>query len=404
MNQKSVGTTISQLRKNNGLTQSQLAEQLGVSDKTISKWENGLGFPEVTQFPQLAKLFGVSVDYIMTGERKGIAIAGNILTDLVKSIDRYPDIGMLVTINSVSQAVGGCVPNTAINLAKIEKNIPISAIGRVGDDANGNYVISRLQRYGIDTEGVIVSSKYPTSFTDVMSMPSGERTFFHTRGANLEFSPDDINLNALNCRILHIGYILLLDMFDKEDAEYGTVMARFLHDAQEKGVLTSIDAVSESNADYAAKLLPALKYCDYAILNEIEACSVWNINPYKEDGSIDIDAIRETMIRMADAGVREKVVVHSKKAGFCYNSKTGEFTVVPSLKIPAEEIKGSVGAGDSYCSACLYSIYEGLSDKEMLEFSSAAAACNLFAENSIDGMKPKEEILKMFDKYGRQTI
>ena len=43
-------------------------------------------------------------------------------------------------------------------------------------------------------------------------------------------------------------------------------------------------------------------------------------------------------------------------------------------------------------------------NKEILDFASAAAACNLFAENSIDGMKPAEEIKNMAAKYGRKEI
>ena len=70
--------------------------------------------------------------------------------------------------------------------------------------------------------------------------------------------------------------------------------------------------------------------------------------------------------------------------------------------IPKSEMKGSVGAGDSFCAASLYGIYKGMSDQEIIEFASAAAACNLFAENSIDGMLPYEEILKVAEKYGRE--
>ena len=163
MDAKSIGYTIAALRRRQNLTQSQLAERLKVSDKTVSKWENGLGYPEITQFPALAELFGVSIDYIMTGERKGIALAGNILADLVKTIKEYPRIGMLSSIRSVRRSVGGCVPNTGIDLAKIDRSIPLSAIGRVGDDDDGRYVLSQLQRRGIDTGRVRVSSTAPTS-------------------------------------------------------------------------------------------------------------------------------------------------------------------------------------------------------------------------------------------------
>jgi len=404
MDAKGIGASIASLRKKIGLTQAELAAKLNISDKAVSRWENGLGYPEVTQFPSLASIFGVTVDFLMTGERKGIVIAGNALADIVKNIDAYPNLGMLSNITSISQAVGGCAPNTAINLAKIDRSIPISVIGKIGDDDYGRFLLSQMSHYGIDCAKMVISQDKNTSFSDVMSLPSGDRTFFHSRGANADFCPEDIDISSLNCSILHIGYILLLDAFDAEDKEYGTVMARFLHSVQQKGIKTSIDVVSDSTADYKAKIVPALKYCDYAVMNEVESGMISDLDAYNEDGSLNIENIRKTMELMASFGVKEKIIIHCKQAGFCLNVPTGNFTVVPSLEIPSEEIKGSVGAGDAYCSGCLYSIYNNLDDRKMLEFASSAAACNLFAENSIDGMKNKSEIEKLADKYGRRTI
>ena len=89
MDAKSIGAAIARLRKKAGLTQAEFAAKLNISDKAVSRWENGIGFPEVTQFPAIAAMFGISVDQLMMGERKGIAIAGNILVDIVKEIDKY---------------------------------------------------------------------------------------------------------------------------------------------------------------------------------------------------------------------------------------------------------------------------------------------------------------------------
>ncbi len=404
MDAKVIGATIARLRRKNGLTQAALADMLSVSAKTVSKWENGLGFPEVVQFPPLAQIFGVSIDYLMNGSKRGMVIAGNILTDIVKTVDCYPEKGMLANVTSISRAVGGCAPNTAIDLAKIDRRIPISVLGRVGDDEYGRFLISTLSRHGIDTEGVLISPETPTSFSDVISMPTGERTFFHARGANAEFAPEDVDIASLGCGLLHIGYIHLLDTFDRFDDEHGTVMASFLKRVQERGIKTSIDVVSDSTADYKARIVPTLKYTDYAILNEIESCAIWGIDPRNSDGSVNIDNIRRTMEMMVESGVREKVIVHSKEAGFCLDVASGEFTVVPSLKIPEDEIKGSVGAGDAFCAGCLYGIYNDFDDRHILEFASAAAACNLFAENSTDSMLPAEEIEKLPLKYGRRTL
>lgn len=340
----------------------------------------------------------------MATMKKGITFAGTVLVDVVKQIDFYPEMGMLANITSVSQAVGGCVPNTAIDLATIDPSIPISAIGKVGKDKYGEYVVERMQAKGIDTRGVLFSDTEPTAFTDVMNLTStGERTFFHCKGTNKNFEPSEIDLQPIDCDLLHAGYILLLDRFDAPDPEYGTGMAHFLHDVQAKGIKTSVDVTSSSGVDYKKIIVPALKFCDYIIFNEIECCGIWGIEPYTAEKKVDLAAIEKAMRLTMDAGVKEKVIVHCKKAGFCLD-KSGKFTYLTSLDIPRSEIRGSVGAGDAFCAGSLYGIYNGFEDEQILEFAIAAASANLFSENSVDGMRSKEELLKLNEQYGREAL
>ena len=61
------GKLIATLRKEKGWTQTELAEKLNVSDKAVSKWENG-GMPSIEFLPKLSELFGVSIDYLVTGK------------------------------------------------------------------------------------------------------------------------------------------------------------------------------------------------------------------------------------------------------------------------------------------------------------------------------------------------
>ena len=65
MKKKTLGMMISSLRKENGMTQLELAEKMGVTDKAVSKWERDLSCPDVNTIPKLAEVFNISVDELM---------------------------------------------------------------------------------------------------------------------------------------------------------------------------------------------------------------------------------------------------------------------------------------------------------------------------------------------------
>ncbi len=62
-----IGKNIAALRKKCGLTQAQLGERLGVSNQAISKWEKGMNLPDVMLLPQIAKVFGTTIDRLFEG-------------------------------------------------------------------------------------------------------------------------------------------------------------------------------------------------------------------------------------------------------------------------------------------------------------------------------------------------
>jgi len=67
MNQYITGAVIKELREKNHFTQAELAKKLNVSDKTVSKWETGKGYPDISLLEPIAKVFGVSVTELITG-------------------------------------------------------------------------------------------------------------------------------------------------------------------------------------------------------------------------------------------------------------------------------------------------------------------------------------------------
>lgn len=68
MGTNKVGELIYKVRKEKGLTQKQLADQMNISDRTISKWERGYGYPDVSLLSDLSGLLGVNIENILEGD------------------------------------------------------------------------------------------------------------------------------------------------------------------------------------------------------------------------------------------------------------------------------------------------------------------------------------------------
>lgn len=115
MKSKSMGELISGLRKEKGMTQRELAEQMNVTDKAVSKWERDLSCPDINSLPRLAEMLGISVEELLNTSRKdeatesktgavadlvfraipvamGVAV---VVTSLLHSIDLYSGFSML---------------------------------------------------------------------------------------------------------------------------------------------------------------------------------------------------------------------------------------------------------------------------------------------------------------------
>lgn len=81
MYNRSMGETISALRKELGMTQNELAEKMSVTDKAVSKWERDLSCPDINSLPRLAEILGISVEELLnaeTGKRRAEAKTGGL--------------------------------------------------------------------------------------------------------------------------------------------------------------------------------------------------------------------------------------------------------------------------------------------------------------------------------------
>ena len=335
---------------------------------------------------------------------KSIVFAGNIIVDSVKTLTTWPEVGMLATITDMKRSVGGSVSNTAIDLKTLDPSVRVSALGKVGADDNGDYALRFIASKGVDCGGVTRVEGVPTTFTDVMSVAkTGERTFFNMHGADSRFTPDDVDVASLDCDIFHLGYLLLMDGLDAADDEYGTKAARLLAKVQAAGIKTSVDIVSEQSDRFARIVRPALKYCDYLVVNEIEGALATGIPCKGADGKVTVDALGRIAEALFALGVKEKVVLHCPETSLCREAD-GTVTVVNSLSLPADWIKGSVGAGDAFCAGMLYSFLTGLPAEQGLRLATCAAAANLAAPDSVSGALPLAETLALDGRFPRRSV
>ena len=85
MDMQKIGVFLAELRKEKNLTQDELGEHIGVTNKTVSRWENGNYLPPVEMLQILSKFYGVSINEILNGERINDSDYKNISEENVKS-------------------------------------------------------------------------------------------------------------------------------------------------------------------------------------------------------------------------------------------------------------------------------------------------------------------------------
>lgn len=323
----------------------------------------------------------------VTNMEKGIAVAGTILVDKLNEISAYPNSGELTKILSISKAVGGCVPNVSVDLKRLDPELPVRAVGLIGADEEGEFVKAELNKDGVDTT-LIVTANDKTSFTDVMSVSGGQRTFFTYAGANGAFGYDNFPFDSLQVKMLHLGYFLLLDKVDDGDG------IKILQKAQSLGIKTSIDLVSENSTRYQ-KVLPCLAYTDNLIINEVEAGNLTGIEPTLQN----LRAIAE---KLKEMGVKERVIIHAPEIGVCLSNNG--FSYLPSFDLPKGFIQGTTGAGDAFCAGALVAIYREYSDEQLLELASLSATSALSQTDAVSGMKTEKEIRDLYKNFNRRKI
>ncbi|MSU50975.1 MAG: carbohydrate kinase family protein [Opitutus sp.] len=330
--------------------------------------------------------------------RTGILAGGNWVVDHVKILNTWPAQDSLANILRESTSNGGAPYNVLKDLARLGAPFPLSAVGLIGDDAFGQSILDDCRAHAIDVTQLHRTAEAATSCTDVMTVEAtGRRTFFHRRGTNALLGPEHFDFARSTARHFHLGYLLLLDRLDAFLPDGLTGAAHVLRAARAAGLRTSLDCVSDSSDRFVSVAKPALPHVDYFFANDFEASRLTGVS-LLDDAGRDPIALRIAARRLLDAGVREWVFVHSPYGVFA--SSAHEDVWQPSVRVPADQIKGAAGAGDALAAGILFGLHEDWPIARCLRLGVSAAAASLHDATCSASVRPVDECLKLVAEFG----
>lgn len=268
---------------------------------------------------------------------KEVLCIGIIVGDfLVKPVERMPERGKLTLVETTELHIGGCATNTGICLQKM--GIPVSLMGKVGNDNLGKFIINKLREEGINTDCIRISSKFTTSGTSVLVHSDGERSFIHSIGANADFSKDDIDFSIFkNFSIIHIAGPFLMPKF------IGEGLDETLKKAKEFKIITSVDTVWDAFGKWFEGIGNSLPYIDFFFTSFEEAKMI--------TGEEEKEKICDFLLKR---GVKNVCLKMGEKGSYIANEKERHY--FSALKV---KVVDTTGAGDGYVAGFLKSLIEG---------------------------------------------
>ncbi len=296
-------------------------------------------------------------------ENKGIAVVGTVV------VDRHPEA---YGIGTTRLSCAGCVPNLTAMLKKLSPKMPVSAIGRVGNDPEGRYAVQWLHSVGIDTAGIKV----------VADESTGSRQGMLHIGALQNFGICDMAFRNVSCSILHLGYLLMMDKIDDGDGR------KILKHAKQCGMETSLSMLSGVSDRYAA-VLAALPYTDYFTVSLEDAAWLVKMDPEK-------DSIEKIARRLLWYGVKKKVFIYSPQWVACCSQS--QYTLLGNYILPEKCTCSDEMLCDSFTAGVLTGLSNGWSDVKILEIASSCAAVKRCKAEE-DSVRDMERYCKQFQRH-----
>ena len=130
-------------------------------------------------------------------ERRGVLSAGTWCVDFNKSIARWPDEDTSNEVLAIDRQNGGSGSNMALDLKRLDPELPVEAMGVVGDDDLGRFLFARVRRARRQPHCASRAPGGATMSVDAFNVASnGRRTHFYHQGVAAEMTPDDFDFSS----------------------------------------------------------------------------------------------------------------------------------------------------------------------------------------------------------------
>jgi sugar/nucleoside kinase (ribokinase family) len=294
---------------------------------------------------------------------------------LCRPVNEIPPGGNTSFVEEFTIAVSGAAGSAAIVAAK--HGLKVQAVGGVGEDDMGDWVLAKLARFGVDVANMERCSGFTTSSSIVTTRANGQRPALHKRGATAGFYVTDEQVDrVLDTKIFHVGGVGLMDRMDK--GRTAEIMAA----AKAKGCLTTLD-VFASTSDDMPLIAPLLGNTDYFMPSEEEAMALSGMTDFEDIASF-----------LLDQGTGAVILTLGEK-GAMYRDRSGRRIDIPAYRI---DVVCTCGCGDCFNAGFATGLHLGRSVEDCVRLGQASSAQNAMGLGSQAVVSSLEETLQFMDR------
>lgn len=331
--------------------------------------------------------------------RKGILTGGTWCIDRNLMVDNWPAENGRADIVEADMSGGGSGCNMAIDIRKLDPDMPVAAIALVGDDADGRFLAALADSCGIDRSRMATTGEAETDYTYAFcSVPTGQRTHISYFGTSHLLTPDHFDFSGLTHRIFHLGLPGVHRLMDSPWRDEPNGWVATLKKARAAGFRTNLELASIDGDRQAAIVRPCLPYLDLLIVNDTEIGGIAGMRTVTE-GRTDPAACIAAARVVLGLGTPDLVAVHFPM-GAVVVARDGSVLTQPAVRVPAAEVAGANGAGDAFAAGFLYAVHEGWSLDRTVSLAHATAAASLRRISTTGAVEAWSDCLALADRWG----